>query len=94
MSKSVPAMLHDAPPEASQPTDYDWAHRIAYLRLLDAAADGADWREVATLVLGLDAAMDPDRAKAIWSAHLARAIWMRDHGYRDYLASPDQSAPG
>ena len=85
MSDGASIPLADAPPVASHPTDYDWAHRIAYLRLLDAQNEGADWHDVASAVLGLDIVADPDIAKAVWSAHLARAVWMRDQGYRGYL---------
>ena len=35
-------------------TGYDEQHLITYLRLLDADAEGADWREVARIVLHLD----------------------------------------
>lgn len=34
-------------------TGYDEQHVVTYLRLLDAERDGADWREVARLVLRL-----------------------------------------
>jgi hypothetical protein len=36
-------------------TDYDERHLVTYLRLLDADAEGADWREVAKVVLGTEA---------------------------------------
>ena len=78
-----PVGLLPAPPQGDMPTDYDWAHRIAYLRLLDADADGADWREVARIVLGLSPA--DAKAKAIWAAHLARAQWMARQDYRTWL---------
>jgi hypothetical protein len=66
-------------------TDYDRAHLITYLRLLDAEADGADWREVAAIVLKFDVARDPTRAEAAWRSHLARAHWMSSSGYRALL---------
>jgi hypothetical protein len=47
----------------------------AYLRPLDADAEGADWREVAMIVLSLDVEKDPDRANRVWESHLARAKW-------------------
>ena len=78
--------LLDAPPLADKPTDYDWAHRVCYLRLLDADAEGADWREVARVVMMLDPDDDPDRAHRAWRSHLDRARWMTTSGYRDYLA--------
>jgi len=46
--------VDDAPPDENRITDYDRRHFITYLRLLDAETDGADWREVASIVLHLD----------------------------------------
>ena len=80
------AELLEAPPTAGEPTDYDWAHRICYLRLLDADTEGAPWQEVARKVLKLDPDTDPDRVRATWANHLARAKWMATGGYRAYLA--------
>jgi hypothetical protein len=56
-----------------------------YLRLLDADADGADWREVARIVLNLHVEKDPERARQVWESHLARAKWMTTNGYRHLL---------
>lgn len=72
-------------PTDETPTEYDQQHVATYLRLLDADADGAEWTEVASLVLGMDPASDPARAKATWESHLARAKWLVDHGYRHLL---------
>jgi hypothetical protein len=77
--------LLDAPPDEPRVTSYDLAHKIIYLRLLDAAAEGADWREVARIVLGLDPDGEPDQARRIHESHLARARWMTESGYRDLL---------
>lgn len=77
--------IADAPPAADHLTDYDRSHLKTYLRLLDAAADHADWREVATIVLGLDPGAEPDRAYRVHAAHLERAQWMTRVGYRDLL---------
>ena len=44
----------DTAPSDSVLTVYDEEHLITYLRLLDADAEGADWREVARIVLHLD----------------------------------------
>jgi Uncharacterized conserved protein (DUF2285) len=54
-----------------------------YLRLLDADAEGADWREVARLVLHRDP--ESDGTRRAFESHLARARWMTDHGYRQLL---------
>lgn len=75
----------DEPPESAALTEYDKAHTTLYLRLLDAAADGADWREVASLLFDLDPEDDPKRARHIHDTHLARARWMTEHGYRQLL---------
>ena len=66
-------------------TGYDMDHLVIYLRLLDADADGADWREVASIVLNLDVEKDQGRAKRVWQSHLARAKWMTEIGYRQLL---------
>jgi hypothetical protein len=70
---------------AGELTDYDWLHRVTYLRLLDAEAESADWREVARIVLHLDPDGEPDRTHRIWESHLARARWMTTAGYRHLL---------
>ena len=44
-------------------TDYDRAHTATYLRLLDAAKEGAPWEEATQLVLGIDPLLEPARAK-------------------------------
>lgn len=75
----------DRPPNEATVTEYDVAQKVTYLRLLDAAAEHADWREVARIVLGLDPDRDPDQARRIHDSHLARARWMTDAGYRDLL---------
>jgi ribulose bisphosphate carboxylase small subunit len=77
--------VEEVAPVATELTDYDWSHRITYLRLVDADAAGADWREVARIVLHLDPDGEPDRAHRIWESHLARAHWMTTAGYRHLL---------
>ena len=64
---------------------YDEEHIITYLRMLDAHPVGADWREVARIVLHLDPDREPDRARKAFDSHLARAKWMTEHGYRHRL---------
>ncbi len=66
-------------------TGYDQEHLVTYLRLLDADAEGADWHEVARIVLHLDPDREPDRARHAFESHLARAKWMTEHGYRRLL---------
>ncbi|MEF2071040.1 DUF2285 domain-containing protein [Consotaella sp. CSK11QG-6] len=86
----ITSPLHDAPPESDGLTDYDRAHVKLYVRLLDAAADDAGWQEVAAMLFGLDPAQEPERARQVYEAHLARARWMSTTGYR-FLAREEQS---
>jgi hypothetical protein len=73
----------DTAPSNSVLTVYDEEHIITYLRLLDADAAGANWREVARIVLHLDPEHEPDRARRAFDSHLSRAKWMtEEHGYR------------
>ncbi|WP_234053404.1 MULTISPECIES: DNA -binding domain-containing protein [unclassified Xanthobacter] len=73
--------FQESPPLTARVNAYDEAHLATYLRLLDAAEEGVDWREVARIVFGLDVEADPARAKRIHDSHLARARWMTEHGY-------------
>jgi len=77
--------VDDAAPTAAILTGYDERHLVTYLRLLDAEADGADWQEVARIVLRIDPAREPSRARRAWESHLTRAKWMTEHGYRHLL---------
>lgn len=83
MTQAV-AITAEAPTDATL-TGYDQAHAVTYLRLLDADADGADWREVAREVLGCDPDADGDSARRTYDSHLARARWMTTSGYRHLL---------
>jgi len=75
----------DCPPESDVVTPYDERHFVTYLRLLDAAAEAADWREVVRIVFGLDPEVNTNRARLVHDTHLARARWMAAKGYRDLL---------
>jgi hypothetical protein len=72
----------DTAPSDSLFTVYDEEHIITYLRLLDADAVGADWREVARIVLHLDPEQESDRARRAFDSHLSQAKWMTEHGCR------------
>ena len=80
------AGLRERAPQGDALTDYDRDHIALYLRLLDADAQGADWQEVARLVLGVDPSADRGRAELMHATHLARARWLRDGAYKDLLA--------
>lgn len=68
-------------PQGDAITDYDRDHMKLYLRLFDSSVDGADWREAAEILFGLDPSIDPERALRIYDTHLARARWMVSTGY-------------
>ena len=84
MTRPKPS-FSDAPPQSDHLTDYDRSHLKTYARLLDGAAERADWQEVAKIVLALDVAGDPERARRVYDAHLERARWMTKTGYHDLL---------
>lgn len=75
----------DEPLRCATATDYDMKHLKLYVRLLDAEADGADWREAVAILFGIDPRDDPERARHVHESHLLRARWMTEHGYRDLL---------
>lgn len=82
--------FEDTAPSVEHLTDYDSSHIKLYMRLLDAAADGADWREAVAILFGIDPLLEPDRARHVYDSHLARALWMTHTGYKHLLrASPN-----
>ncbi|MGN8549181.1 MULTISPECIES: DUF2285 domain-containing protein [Bradyrhizobium] len=70
----------DSAPSDRTPTSYDEQHLVTYVRLLQAEGEGADWREVARIVLHIDPERDPERARIAYQSHLARAKWMTEQG--------------
>ena len=76
-----PLQIADAAPNDPFLTGYDMEHLVTYLRLLDADEEGADWREVASIVLEVDPVKEPEQSKRMWASHLARAKWMTEVGY-------------
>lgn len=78
----MPDPFEDNPPSGQELTDYDRSHIKLYMRLLDAAADGADWREAVEILFGIDPRRDPERARRVHDRHLERARWMSQTGYR------------
>jgi hypothetical protein len=75
----------DQPPAGAALTAYDEAHLKLYVRLLDADAESADWREVVQVLFGLDANAEPERARRIYTSHLHRAKWMTTSGFCELL---------
>lgn len=80
----------DGVPWSEDLTPYDEEHLVTYLRLLDAEADGADWREVARIVLHRNPEAELERTRRCWEIHLARAHWMTSQGYRRLLEQAGQ----
>jgi predicted phosphoadenosine phosphosulfate sulfurtransferase len=75
----------DSAPTDSVLTVYDEEHIITYLRMLEADKEGADWREVAQIVLHINPELEQERAKRAFDTHLTRAKWMTENGYRHLL---------
>ena len=90
MTHSAPQFL-DEPPLGQPLTPYDREHMVLYLRLLDSARDGADWREAVQILFGLDPRNDPARCQHIHETHLARARWMTQQGYRELVRESQRS---
>jgi hypothetical protein len=59
-----------------------------YLPILDAHEEGADWRDVARIVLQIDPERGPERARRSFESHLSRARWLTQRGYRASAARP------
>jgi hypothetical protein len=51
MSRPDPMPVADLAPSETSVTVYDRAYAATYLRLLDAAAEGAPWQEACQIVL-------------------------------------------
>lgn len=83
--------IRDQAPDEERLTDYDRHHVSVYLRLLDAEAAGASWEDAARVVLGIDAEVEPERAKTVHESHISRARWLRDHGYQTILGNRTDS---
>ena len=84
--------VDDEAPAGPDVTAYDEQHYVTYLRLLDASRDGADWREVARIVLHRDPIAEETRSRHCWETHLARAQWLSKAGYRRILEQAVASA--
>lgn len=77
--------VDDEAPTGNEITSYDERHFVTYLRLLDARAEGADWKEVAQIVLHRDPVADETRTYRCWQSYLERAQWLSREGYRNLL---------
>ena len=77
--------IADLAPTGSLLSTYDEDHAVTYVRLLDADAEGADWREVSRMVLRIDPDQEAERARRAFDSHLSRAKWVARVGYRQLL---------
>ncbi|RWH68659.1 MAG: DUF2285 domain-containing protein [Mesorhizobium sp.] len=78
--------LKDEVPWSESLTAYDKEHFKTYLRFLDASADDASYEEMAQVILGIDPAEEPVRARKAARSHLDRANWMMTTGYKELFA--------
>ncbi len=77
--------VEDIAPTGDEITAYDERHFVTYLRLLDARAEDADWKEVAQIVLHRDPIAEELRTYRCWQSHLERAQWLSREGYKGIL---------
>jgi hypothetical protein len=82
MTRNKLAPLADEVPWSTRLTEYDEAHFVTYLRLLDAKAKGASDEDMVKIILESDPAKNPENARASMLSHLERARWMTEEGYR------------
>ena len=75
----------DYPPLTARVNAYDGQQLGLYVRLRVADEEGADWREVVTVLFGLDPMRESERARAVHDSHLARARWMTETGFQHLL---------
>src|SRR3546814_10863323 len=61
--------ISDLAPDGPDLTAYDRDQMPTYLRLIDAAGDGADWREAVEIIFGVDPNADLDRARATYDSN-------------------------
>ncbi|WP_050385868.1 DNA -binding domain-containing protein [Bradyrhizobium pachyrhizi] len=87
MSQGSPSKsnIADIAPDVMEVTQYDIEQWVTYCRVLDADAEGADWREVTQIVLHRDPQAEPERARRAHESHLTRARWLARTGYRKLL---------
>ncbi|RWA83664.1 DUF2285 domain-containing protein [Mesorhizobium sp.] len=78
--------LQEEVPWSESLTTYDREHFTTYLRFLDASADNASYEEMAQLILGIDPAEEPVRARKAARSHLDRANWMVTTGCKELFS--------
>ena len=78
-------LVHSQVPSVDYITDYDRKHFGTYLSLLYAAGEDHSEEKMALDVLGIDAALEPDRARHMLRSHLDRARWLANSGHKFLL---------
>ncbi|BCH19864.1 DNA -binding domain-containing protein [Mesorhizobium sp. L-2-11] len=82
----VESGLKDEVPWSDSLTAYDKEHFTTYMRFLDASADDASYEEMAQVILGINPAEEPQRARRAARSHLDRANWMMKTGCKELFA--------
>lgn len=85
-TKMRQAPLADEVPWSTKLTEYDEAHFVVYLRLLDCKAKGASDEEMLEIIRETDPGKSPEQARLSMRSHLERARWMTEEGYRGLFA--------
>lgn len=83
-----PTKIADEAPWSAKMTEYDEAHFATYFNVLEAVADGVGQSEICKAVFGIDADVEPVRARLCFESHWRRAKWMMGTGYRLLLENP------
>ena len=78
--------LKSTPPISDMITDYDREHFTTYFIILDCAAVRAPWNHAAKQLRDQGMPRDRRKAKAVHDAHLARARWMTEEGWKLLMA--------
>ncbi|WP_367271615.1 hypothetical protein [Mesorhizobium sp.] len=81
-----PGLLEEVPWSDDSMTVYDKENYTIYLQILDACADNATIEEMAELILGIDPALEPVRARNAVRSHIDRANWMVTTGSKHLFA--------
>jgi hypothetical protein len=91
-SRESKLMEFDLAPTEPRFTEYDQRHMALYLSLLHAKAEGTSDTVIARNVFGIDAVLEPDRAKTVIESHHRRALWLSGPGSQHVLESPVEMA--
>ncbi|TIP97607.1 MAG: hypothetical protein E5X60_16180 [Mesorhizobium sp.] len=81
-----PGLLEEVPWSNDSITVYDKENFRVYCQILDACADNATIEEMAELILGIDPALEPVRARKAVRSHIDRANWMVTTGSKHLFA--------